>query len=302
VKKDRNGVPDLKQRYIIPSLDRAFQVLDLLAREPDGQTLAELSRRTSIPKSTLFRIMATLQLHHCVQWVAEEGCYRLGHYIWELGRGFVDQCQPYRIAEGHMKRLSETTGETVFMARLEGSIVVYLRRVDGTKAVAMMRNLGQSTPVFCTATGRAILAFLPEEDVDAVFDGEEIIAWTETTITDRTALKQCLAQVRRQGYAVVDSEYNRELLCISAPVFDHHDRPCAALTLAMLSSQRMQTGLIQQYAILVRESADAFSRDLGSHGREGRFAPTPCVEAGAGSTLNPSTCLTQISIIKESAV
>ena len=292
----------MKQRYVIPSLDRAFQVLHILSREPDGQTLAELSRRTSIPKSTLFRIMATLQLHHCVQWIEEEGCYRLGYYLWELGRGFVDQCRPYRIAERHMKRLSEITGETVFMARLEGSVVVYLRRVDGTKAVAMMRNLGQSTPVFCTATGRAILAFLPTVDVDAVFDGEEIIAWTETTITDRTALKQCLAQVRRQGYAVVDSEYNRELLCISAPVFDHNNRPCAALTLAMLSSQRMQTGLIDQYAILVRESADAFSRDLGSHGMEDRLATTSCVDAGAGSTLNPSRCLTQINTIKEPAV
>lgn len=262
--KTTNGVPDLKQRYVIPSLDRAIQVLDLLAQEPGGQTLAVLSRRTRIPKSTLFRIMATLQRHRCVQRSEEEGCYRLGHYLWELGRGFVDQCQPYRVSEGHMKRLAETTGETVFMARLEGSIVVYLRRVDGTKAVAMMRNLGQSTPVYCTASGRAILAFLPEEDVDAVLDGEEIIAWTERTITDRTALKQCLAQVRRQGYAIVDSEYNRELLCISAPVFDHENRPCAALTLAILSSQRMQTGLIQQYAILVRESAGAFSRDLGS--------------------------------------
>jgi DNA-binding IclR family transcriptional regulator len=254
----------MNQRYVVPSLDRAIQVLDLLAREPDGQTLAELNRRTSIPKSTLFRIMTTLQLQECVEWTEEEGRYRLGHHLWELGRGFVDQCEPYRISEGHMKRLSETTGETVFMARLEGSIVVYLRRVDGTNAVAMMRNLGKSTPVYCTASGRAILAFLPEEDVDTVFEKEEMIAWTESTITDRAALKQCLAQVRREGYAVVDSEFDRELLCISAPVFDHENRPCAALTLAMLSSQRMQTGLIQQNAILVRECAGAFSRDLGS--------------------------------------
>ena len=254
----------MKRTYVIPAIDRAVQVLDLLTQEPGGQTLAELGRRTGIPKSTLFRILTTLQIHQCVAWSEDDGRYRLGTHLWELGRSFVEQCEPYRVSEVHMRRLSEATGETVFMARLEGSIMVYLRRVDGTKAVAMMRNLGQSTPVYCTASGRAILAFLPEEEMNAVLDSEDITAWTERTVTDRSALKQCLCEVRRQGYAVVDSEFNRELLCISAPVFDHENRPCAALTLAMLSSQRMQTGLIQEYAVLVRENAMAFSRDLGA--------------------------------------
>ncbi len=262
----------MNQRYIIPSLDRAVQVLALLAGEGNGLTLADLGRRSGIPKSTLFRILSTLQLRHCVQWNEDERRYRLGYYLWELGRGFIDQSQPYRVGERHMKTLTDATGETVFMACLEGSLMVYLRRVDGTKAVAMMRNLGQSTPIYCTASGRAVLAFLPDEEAECVLESQEFIAYTDRTITDWAALERALARVRRQGYAIVDAEYNKDLLCISAPVFDHENRPCAALTLAMLSSQRTETGLIQRYASLVRESACAFSRDLGFVEDRGRVA------------------------------
>lgn len=253
----------MTQRYIVPSLDRAVQVLTLLSKEEKGLSLADLGRRSGIPKSSLFRILTTLRVHDFVQWSENEHSYRLGHYIWELGRGFVDQCEPYRVAEPHMNRLSEATGETVFLAKMEGRIMVYLRRVDGTKAVAMMRNLGQSTPIFCTASGRAILANLPETEAESVLDSQEIVAHTEKTVIDRAKLIEKLSEVRRLGYSVVDAEYNRELLCISAPVFDHENRPCAALTLAMLSSQGAQSGIIGEYAPQVRESASAFSRDLG---------------------------------------
>lgn len=253
----------MTERYIIPSLDRAIQVLSLLAEENQGMNLADLGRRSGIPKSTLFRILATLQHRNCVQYSEDERRYSLGHYLWALGRGFVDQSHPHRAAGRHMKNLSEATGETVFMGRLESNIMVYTRRVDGTNAVAMMRNLGQSTPIYCTASGRAVLAFLPKREAEDVLKSQHYIAHTDRTVTDRTALEKCLAHVRCQGYAVVDAEYNEDLLCISAPVFDHENRPCAALTLAMLSSQRAHTELIERYASLVRENALAFSRDLG---------------------------------------
>lgn len=258
----------MNQRYVIPSLDRAVQVLTLLSEDKGGLKLADLERRTGIPKSTLFRILTTLQNRECVQWDEDDRCYRLGYYLWVLGRGFIDHLQPYRVAGRHMHSLCNATGETVFMACLETSIMVYLRRVDGTKAVAMMRNLGQTTPVYCTASGRAIVAFLSKDEADSVLDSQQYIAHNDRTITDRAALEKCLAQVRRQGYAVVDAEYNKDLLCISAPVFDHENRPCAALTLAILSSKRTQTELIQQYASLVKVNALAFSRDLGYLGEK----------------------------------
>ena len=251
------------QRYIIPSLDRAVHVLSLLAEEDKGLKLADLERRSGIPKSTLFRILTTLQHRNCVQWSENDRCYRLGYYLWVLGRGYIDHLEPYRVAERHMNSLCAATGETVFMACLEANVVVYLRRVDGTKAVAMMRNLGQSTPIYCTASGRAIVAFLPTEEADRILDTQDYVAHNEKTVTDREAIESILDQVRRLGYAIVDAEYNKDLLCISAPVFDHENHPCAALTLAMLSSQRSQTELIQTYAALVKENARAFSRDLG---------------------------------------
>ncbi|HET6566908.1 MAG TPA: IclR family transcriptional regulator [Rhodothermales bacterium] len=257
----------MSQRYIIPSLDRAIEVLGLLARSKEGLTLADIARATDIPKSTLFRILTTLQHHQCVQWREDERCFRVGHYLWQLGSGFLDQCEPYRASEQHMKRLSEATGETALLARLQDDLVLYLRRVDGTNTVALMRNLGESTPIFCTASGRAILAFLPPNESDALLARQSLQRYTDKTVTDLASLQKSLAQVRRQGYCIIDGEYNEEVLFISAPVLDHSARPCAAVTLAMLSSRRAQPGFVQRCALLVRESADAFSQDMGYHGQ-----------------------------------
>lgn len=253
----------MTDRYIIPSLDRAVRVLELVSRAPDGLSLADLARVTDVPKSTLFRILTTLQHHHLVQWNDAKQRFQLGYYLWELGSGYVERCEPHHLAERHMKAISDATGETVFLAKLETNMVVYLRRVDGTKPLALMRNLSQSTPVYCTASGRALAAFLPENEIDEVLEGQNIIQHTDSTVTDTSILKELLGQVRDKGYAMVDGEYNKDLLYISAPVFDHARRPQAAITIVTLSSQQQDPDLMEKYISLTLEGAEACSRELG---------------------------------------
>jgi DNA-binding IclR family transcriptional regulator len=257
----------LSDRYIIPSLDRAVEVLALLAKEHEGMTLAELVRRTSIPKSTLFRILITLERHRCVVLGGDDRCYRLGSRLWELGSSFLEQYDLYHAAASHMRWLAEASGETVFLGKLEDGEVVYLRRMESPKSITVVKKLGQRVPAHCTATGVAMLAFLPGEEVSEIIAAHGLEAFNEATITDGQALRQRLQRVRGEGFAVVDGEYNRELLCISAPVFDHTHRPCASLTAAMLSSQGADRRRVQSVAAQVRQAAQNLSRDLGSLGR-----------------------------------
>ncbi len=260
-----NAVPQLKQadRYIIPSLDRAVLVLGLLGEEPKGLSLAELARRTEIPKSTLFRILVTLQKHHCVTADPADGTFRLGSYLWELGSRFADQSDLFRVSASYMTDLADELGETVFLSKLEEGEVVYLRRVESLKSIAAVRKLESRAPIHCTATGLALVAWLPSSEIDAILDQHELKTFNESTITDQRVIRDRMAEVRDREYAVVDGEYNDELLCVAAPVLDHQRRPCAALTVTMLSAQVSSEATIERAGQAVRRAARSLSRELG---------------------------------------
>lgn len=260
----------MNDRYVIPSLERAIHVLGLLAADGRGMTLAELARTTEIPKSTLFRILVTLQKHHCVALDGDGRSYRLGSYLWELGNQFADQTDLFRNSSTYMEDLAHASGETVFLSKLEDGEVVYLRRMESPNSVTVVKKLEARVPAHCTATGVAMMAWMKSSEVDAIIERHGMEAFNDATITDRATLMQRLAEVRRKEYAVVDGEYNRELLCVAAPVLDHNQRPCAALTVALLSSQVQdahRAERIEEVAGLVREAAQGLSRELGGKER-----------------------------------
>ena len=252
--------------YIIPSLDRAFVVLDVLAQAGRGLSLAELGRSCDVPKSTLFRILVTLQEHHCVIWNAEERSYRLGSKLWELGSHFLGNSDLYQLAAKPMRELAEDSRETVFLGQLEDGQVIYLRRMESPRSVMVVQKLSQRVPAHCTATGVAMLAYLREGEVDDILDRHGMEAFNAGTVTDRTQLKTRLAMVRRQGYSIVDGEYNQDVLCMSVPVFNHTHRPIAAITVAMLSSQRPTEDRIAAITAQIKQSARSLSIELGFRG------------------------------------
>jgi DNA-binding IclR family transcriptional regulator len=260
---------EMSERYIIPSVDRALRVLTTLEHERRGMALAELGKLTGIPKSSLFRILVTLQHHRCVIWNEEDKAYQLGSRLSELGNSFLEQYDLYQSAGRYMKALADQCQETVFLGKLEEGQVIYLRRMDSPRSATVVKKLGQRVPAHCTATGVAILAFLPEKEVDAILDSHGMVAFNPATITDRTALKRRLGVVRREGFAVVDGEYNEEVICVSAPIFDHTRRPKASLTAAMLAGRLDRSEQVQAVSVMVKEAAARFSADLGYVSRNG---------------------------------
>lgn len=254
-------------RYIVPSLERAIRVLDLLAHEQEGLSLAELTRRTEIPKSTLFRILNTLQSRKCVYLSEETKKYRLGLKLWELGSAYIEQSDLDSVAVTYMRKLVEACEESVFLGVLDGSEVVYVRRLEGPHTVAVIRKLGHRTPVYCTATGEAMLAFMEEEEQNRILESIELKAHTSKTVTDRAELERRLARVREEGVAVVDGEYNPKLLCVSAPVLKGGGQVQAAITVAIMSTEATPQRIEVLKQKVYRE-AKAFSRELGYLGEE----------------------------------
>lgn len=249
-------------RYTVPAIDRALTVLQCLARSRDGLRLSALAEATDIPKSSLFRIMTTLEEQGCVVRDEEKKTYRLGLTVWELGNAFLDQSTLLETAETHMKQLADACEESIFLGMLDEGEVIYVRRVESPKSAVVVRKLGQRAPVYCTATGLSMLAFLPSDEASRILDEQELRPHAPNTTTDRSALARTLERIRKTGVAVVDGEYNPSLLCVSAPILNADERPVASLTAALLSAPATDDD-IETMKTQIKNTAQALSTECG---------------------------------------
>ena len=248
--------------YTVTAIDRAMDVLECLARQGDDLRLSELTEETGIPKSTLFRILSTLEDRECVVRDEDRKTYRLGLKVWELGNAFLDQSDLHEAAADYMKRLADACGESVFLGVWDKGEVVYVRRVESPKSAVVVRKLGQRAPVHCTATGLALLAFRPDSAVERFFRERKLEPVNANTTTSPEALRASLRKIRDTRVAVVDGEYNPALLCVSSPILDESGRPLAAFTAALLSGQATDDR-IAMVKERVREAAVDLSREQG---------------------------------------
>lgn len=251
-------------RYTVPAIDRAVDVLRHRSQSCTDLRLSTLAETTHVPKSTLFPIMSTLEDRGCVVRDEKQKTYRLGLTLWELGNTFLNQSDLLETAETHMERLANACEESVFLGLLDEDEVVYVRRAESPKLAVVVRKVGQRAPVYCTATGLAILAFLPREETARITERQPLQAYTPKTTPDRATLSQTLEAIRQARVAVVDEEYNASLLCVSAPVLNDEERPVASRTAALLSAHAHEVQIEVKHQI--RDTAHAVSTECGYRG------------------------------------
>jgi len=250
---ERNG-----QRPV-GTLDRAFLILDAFGPDDAELTLAELARRSDIPKPTVLRIAAAL-----TEWGAlerTEGGYRLGVRLFELGglsrrqRRFRDVALPF------MEDLYEATHETVHLAVLEGTTTLIVEKIAGHRPLPVPSRVGGRGPAYCTALGKAILAFSPPAVVDAVIDAG-LARWTPYTIVVPTLLRDHLAEISRAGVAYEREESTTGVVCAASPVFGRRREVIGGISVAA-SIHRMSP---ERLAPAVRTAALSLSRVLAQAG------------------------------------
>jgi DNA-binding IclR family transcriptional regulator len=165
-------------------------------------------------------------------------------------------------ARPHLERLAAAAGETAHLCILDDGEVLYLEKVEPTRTVRVPSSVGQRNPAHCTAVGKALLAHLPEAEVDVVIRRRGLKSFTPNTITSPTLLKRELKAVRERGYAVDDEEIDEGLRCIGAPVRDASGRVVASMSIAG-PAFRIGKGKIPPLANLVMSVADRLSREIG---------------------------------------
>jgi DNA-binding IclR family transcriptional regulator len=226
------GCDLMDQKYAVPALDRAHAVLQLLAAEPLKWKLSDLSRQLDISKSTMFSLLLSLER---LEWIVRDrnDTYALGSAIGSLGSAYFRQ---YNLID-EFRTLAEpvmrTLMESIQLARLEGSDVLYLSKIEAPSPVQMISGPGARFPAHATGLGKALMCGLSEEQVRLILPQEQLSKVTVHTIGSREAFIQELDKIRQQGYSTDIQEGVMGFCCVAAPIRRPNGEVIAAVSCSM---------------------------------------------------------------------
>ncbi len=248
------------------ALDRALGLLVAVCESTEDIALGELSKKVDLPKSTTRRILQGLGGYRFVAQDPQTRLYRPGPGLLALAFQVFDRMDVRNQSLPELKELNRTVNETIHLAVLDEGEVVYIDKFETDRPMRMYSAIGRRAPVHCTAIGKALLAYLSDEEVDLIVSKRGLTAYTPTTITTPAELKQHLEMVRERGYATDNSEHEAEIRCVAAPIRDHAGRVTAAASITVPSVRATMEDL-EALAPLLCATADAISRKMGcAHG------------------------------------
>ncbi len=249
-------------RHRIPVIDRMMDVLALLEKRSGGASIRELVDHLGLPRTTVYRILNTLHYHDVVR-RTPEGAYRLGPRLLALAARTLPDAEDYdlaALARPHLEALAEATGEGCKVSVLDGSTVLVVAAVQGTREYALTVVPGQHQPLHAGAASKMLIAHLGKEELDALLGGEELTRYTARTITDRKRLSAELARIRRDGWSEDRGEFSLSILAYAAPIRDRRGKVVAALSVPFL--QGSASGHMAAIRAAVIASAGAIAADL----------------------------------------
>jgi IclR family acetate operon transcriptional repressor len=224
------------EKYTVPSLARAFEILDILTMSSVGLTKMEIARKVGIPYSTAFNLLNTMEQHGYVRKDEETSRYYLGLKILSLGGVPLRDVNLRDTVAPVLSELVRQTGLTAHLAILDRGEAVYIDRREPNGFLKINSWIGKRNYVHSSAVGKALIAFRTTEEIEEICRGG-IPKRTAKTITSARKLKAELAETRRRGYAVDDEEDELGGRCVAAPVFDAAGGVVAAIGLSGILSQ-----------------------------------------------------------------
>jgi DNA-binding IclR family transcriptional regulator len=270
----------LRDTRIIQSLDKGLFVLELIEQAGQPIGLNELKLKLGWDKATVHRILATLERRGYLLRNPQTKKFSLGLKVYGLYDSLMRNFDIHETTRPFLVKVAEQTGEFTHLAVAIGKEIVFIDRIASTEVLSVNTQIGAREPLFCTALGRAVLAFVPQAEIENYLP-RPFARYTSRTITSRAALKTALEEVREKGFAVDNEEYIDRVRCVAAPVFNHAHAPIAAIGISGPVS-RITPQKAEQFGSLIREAAiqisecagwnDALgkSRPPGNHDRTGR--------------------------------
>ena len=243
---------------------KGLHLLEALALSEEPRGVTELSQELGLTKSNVHRLLQTLAHRGFVRQEAETDRYHCTLKLWELGSLVSERVELPKVARPYLSALAGETHETVHLSLLDDQEVLYIDKIDSPMPVRAYSRVGGRAPAYCVATGKAMLAYLPEAQLIASFT--ELTRYSPRTIINPEELRAELHKVREQGYAVNRGEWRESVCGVASPVFDASRRVCAAVGVSG-PAERLTPGVIRDFSPLVIDAARKISRELGFSGQ-----------------------------------
>ena len=193
--------------------------------------MTQIAEQIGLHKSTVHRLLATLEYKRFLQRDPETGIYRLGIRLLQMAYLTLENNDLRRLATPFLVDLGKQFQETIHLAILDGTDVVFTFIIESPQRVKLAAALGQRLPAFATASGKAILAYSPVEIVEKILKSG-MPQYTRFTLLSSEAFFSDLRQIREQGFAISEQEYEEEINAVAAPIFDPNDQPVASIAVA----------------------------------------------------------------------
>lgn len=248
------------------TLKRGLKVLEEVCRQVDGITQSEVARRLDVDRSTALRFLSTLEAEGYVKRFKDLS-YQPTLKIAEMAKNLINSLEIKTSAREQLELLTAQTGFSSHLAVLSDLRIVY---IDGDQAPGMVKvnaDIGTTAPIHCSATGKALAAYLESGELEMVLAGylqgaDHFTVYTERTISDPARLKKGLSLIRTKGYALDNEEYEPGVRCLAAPIFDLNNQIAGVIGVSG-TTVRLSASIFPELAVPVCAAADNISRAVG---------------------------------------
>lgn len=245
----------------LSSVTNALKILRLFSWKQRELSFTEIKNQLNLPKSSVHRYITALVEEGLLSKNPKTNHYRLGLSILSLGGAVFRHNELYMEALPIVEDLAKELDETVHICFLENQKVVYLFRIESSHPDRLVTQIGRKNPVHCTSEGLTILAFQPEDYVEA-FLKQEFTAYTKHTLTDPKAIRKQLEKIRREDSCLLDSAFYENYMSIAAPIRDYTEDVVASLSV-IGHSHRLMKKNTKNILAKVKEAARDISEHLG---------------------------------------
>jgi DNA-binding IclR family transcriptional regulator len=221
----------------VPAVDRALRALELLAQSTRGFTIGDLSRRLELPRSSVHLILTTLERRGYARRHPQNGHFCVGPKLAALSGAPFEAFDLREQARPLLATLMRQTKLTIHLGVLEGNEVVIVEKVTAPATTRVLSWVGRRMEPHATGLGKALIAYLPEDELDKLISMRGLPRHNHRTITDGPQLKSELASVRQRGFSLDDEEDELGYRCVGAPILDAHQRAVAAVSIVGTTSE-----------------------------------------------------------------
>ncbi len=251
-----------QEKYLIKSVIKALDILEEMAERNGEVRVKDLSEKLHMGKSTLHRFLSTLAYKGYIKQVEDKGKYFITLKLFEIGNHILQSQDLHSRSMQVLQELHKQTGETIHLVVLDKGDAVFVNKLDRYKSLVTYSSIGKRAPAYCLASGKVLLSYLAQDELENIFRQKEMKQFTKKTITDIGLLKEQLSEIRKQGIAFDFEELEPGINCVAAPIRNYTGQVVAAVSISgritNLNNERLKT-----LAREVSAAAQRISENMG---------------------------------------